>query len=425
MLRFDFELQWEERSDTLITLFNGHQLVINDCFHILLLNERSRNVPKSICWASKTEISFLEENDLPIIFGDNKCEVSFGKIRIGIDVFTASFFSLTRWEEHITQTKDSHGRFPAQASIAFQQGFLHRPIVDEMAALVRNSLAHLGASLPPRPNAYRLKLTHDVDALYLWPNWFSFLKKTTGDLLKRGDLKAAKFNLHSFFNHKFKRSRDPFDSYDYLMDVSEQHGLISHFYFLAGGKTKYDNDMERNFSHVQPIMKHIHERGHVVGIHPSYLSATDGQIFDQEVRRFESVSPQIIAEGRQHFLRFEIGKTWPLWEKNNLQVDSTLGFPEKSGFRCGTCTPYLVFDIVERRQLKLMEFPLIAMDTTFAVYQKSTPEQMETELMHLLHTVKKYGGTFTLLWHNTSFQVPEYQPYEQIYERFVAVAASL
>lgn len=48
-----------------------------------------------------------------------------------LDIFAASFFMLTRWEEYVNKARDSHNRFPATESLAYKQGFLDRPIVNE------------------------------------------------------------------------------------------------------------------------------------------------------------------------------------------------------------------------------------------------------------------------------------------------------
>ena len=74
--------------------------------------------------------------------------------------------------------------------------------------------------------------------------------------------------------------------------------------------------------------------------------------------------------------------------------------------------------------MRLIEIPLTAMDATYPNYLRATPAEMEADLMSLLKTVKKYHGTFTFLWHNSSFQVPVYQHFAPIYERFLAAASA-
>jgi len=52
-------------------------------------------------------------------------------IQFNFDLPAAALFTLARFEETVIGDRDSHGRFPASASIAVKENFLHRPIVDE------------------------------------------------------------------------------------------------------------------------------------------------------------------------------------------------------------------------------------------------------------------------------------------------------
>ena len=113
--------------------------------------------------------------------------------------------------------------------------------------------------------------------------------------------------------------------------------------------------------------------------------------------------------GRQHFLRFSNPTTWQIWEDNSLEYDFTLGYPEKEGFRCGTCSSYSVFNILSRKKLMLKESPLILMDVSLMFYQKDiSNEEFIRQTNYMISTVKKYNGRFVLLWHNAIFDRKRY-----------------
>ncbi len=46
------------------------------------------------------------------------------------DIFSASFYLLSRYEEYLPHVKDIHGRFSPKDSIAYQNDFLTLPVVD-------------------------------------------------------------------------------------------------------------------------------------------------------------------------------------------------------------------------------------------------------------------------------------------------------
>lgn len=69
-------------------------------------------------------------------------------------------------------------------------------------------------------------------------------------------------------------------------------------------------------------------------------------------------------------MRWDVSITPLLWEEACLSYDSTLGFPDISGFRCGVCYEFPIFNILDRRVLNLYEVPLINMDGTIIAYEK-------------------------------------------------------
>ena len=64
------------------------------------------------------------------------------KSDIPFDVFAASFYLISRYEEYLPFSADQHGRFEANQSLAFNNGFLQDPIVDqwiyELAQMLKN-----------------------------------------------------------------------------------------------------------------------------------------------------------------------------------------------------------------------------------------------------------------------------------------------
>ena len=125
------------------------------------------------------------------------------------------------------------------------------------------------------------------------------------------------------------------------------------------------------------------------------------------------------------FLSFEVPTTWQIWEDNNMKWDSTLTYPEKEGFRCGTCYGYSVFNILTRKKLKLKEMPLTVMEVSMVGYQNLTPEIMWKRIVKLINKVKKYNGKFILLWHNSNFNSNFWVKYKIIYEEIIKYGSIL
>ncbi|MDQ7047715.1 MAG: polysaccharide deacetylase family protein [Sulfurovum sp.] len=314
-----------------------------------------------------------------------------------LDMFAAIFFMLTRWEEYVNKNRDSHDRFPAYESLAFKEGFLSRPIVNEYVEELKSKLLELDNSLIFKTQNLKLFLTHDVDHLYQWRNWKQVVRISLGDLIKRRDIPLAFERIAEYFLIKQEKIKDPFDTFDWLMDKSEAIGVQSRFYFMSGGVTAYDNNYKIDESKSLELMQKIKKRGHIIGIHPSYNAYNNFEQFKQEKDLLESVAEQKIVEGREHYLRFEVPSTWQIWEDNGMEVDSTCGYADKEGFRCGTGDEFSVFNILTREKLKLKERPLVVMDCSLFDYNDYSYEEAKEKTINMQNST----NSFTLLWHNS------------------------
>lgn len=408
--RFNLDYFIEFKEDIFscqIILPNNNSLKIEDHFFGKFKNGESylslNNIPKRIFTIDRAENPFLPESNIPIIYGQSNFNIKKNNVCCGIDIIASIFFMLTRWEEIVNPARDKHQRFPAKASIAQINNFLKRPVVDEYIELMWNILSHLGIKQKRKEEKFKAIITHDVDIPLFWKTPYALPKKIAADILKRRSFSLASKSFKNYTDTKKDIIKDPFDTFDFLMNVSERNGLKSHFFFLCGGKHRWDKGhLPPYHPFIKNLMKRIDERGHIIGFHPSYDSYLDEDIFKTELSELQKYSPQEVKCGRQHFLRFSNPDTWRLWNKYGMEWESSLYYAEEIGFRCGTSHDFFVFDIKKRKQLNLKEIPLTYMEVTQYNYEKHSPEQWNLNLQKIINSVKKYKGIFNLLWHNSS-----------------------
>jgi Family of unknown function (DUF7033) len=335
-----------------------------------------------------------------------------------LDIFAASFFMLSRWEEYVNKNRDAHNRFPAYESLAFKQGFLGRPIVNEYVEELKSMLLELDDGLVFKTYKFGVMLTHDVDVPLKYTSFKNGLREIVGDIVKRKNIKLAIQNIILKIKVILGLEKDPFDTFNYLMDVSEKVGVKSYFFFMGKGLSKFDNMYDSGDEFINKLITNIKKRAHHIGIHPTYNTYNDVTQFTKEKQELEKNLDVNITFGREHFLRFEVPTTWQIWEDHGMSWDSTLSFADKEGFRCGVCYEYSVFNILTRKKLNLKEKPLIVMEGSFATYQPNIkPEDMEDKIKSLINQVRKYNGEFVFLWHNSSFNTSMWKKYQDIYER--------
>ena len=377
-------------------------------YEIILSNEKVLTIKDTFFNKYPNDLEYLKLENIP-----SKIEE--------LDIFAASFLMLTRWEEYVNKNRDSHDRFPAYESLAFKQGFLDRPIVNEYVEELKQILLELDSTLKFKIQNSKLYLTHDVDEIYMWKSWKQVFRVALGDIVKRKSLSLAMTRVAEYFLIKKSKIKDPFDTFDWLMDKSEAVGVKSRFYFMSGGVTTYDNRYKIDEPKSLELIKKIKRRGHIIGIHPSYNAFNDTIQFKKELDLLELTIGQKITEGREHYLRFSVPHTWQIWEDNNMKVDSTCGYADKEGFRCGTGDKFTVFNILTREKLNLKERSLVFMDDNHHSYNDISIDESYERVKSLIKISKKYKSSITLLFHNSIFTDDKNIDFIKLYNKLLEI----
>ncbi|MBK6931241.1 MAG: polysaccharide deacetylase family protein [Saprospirales bacterium] len=350
------------------------------------------------------------------IFGRSHFSLENQLTVCGIDLVASAFFMLSRWEEYVRPERDDYGRFPAASALAVRDGFIDRPVVNEYAALLLQLFHRLGWYPQKKPALLRLHLSHDVDHPLLWWSVADRLRTLAGSIFQRKNLREAAWWL----SERIPLQQDPYDIFEAWMDFSEKNGLVSHFNFLGERQPGADAYYPLQHPFVKRLLQRIAARGHGIGFHPSLEAFAQAETFRRELESLRRAAPGPVTSGRQHYLCFSPPHTWQLWADAGLAWDSTLGYPEAEGFRCGICQEFPVFNFLTRQVLPLREKPLIAMDVTLANYRRYTPEQAYDRLQALRRNVEIHGGEFALLWHNSSWNTYFWAPWQRVYREFVS-----
>ena len=334
---------------------------------------------------------------------------------IHYDILGLTYWMLSRQEEVGRTDLDAHGRFPATSCHAFKHGYLERPIVDEWLYILGQVITRTWPGLQLKQHSFSMKVSHDVDApsRYGFASAKGLLRSMAGDVLKRGDIQSAlrapwiRLNTRDALHPS-----DSFNTFEWIMDMSDRHGLTSAFYFICGRSSNMDAAYEPEHPAIRTLMRRIHERGHEIGLHPSYGSYQKPEIIATEAQRLRRVAAeegitQSEWGGRMHFLRWEQPTTLRAWADAGMNYDSTLSYADLPGFRCGTCFEYPAFDPVRGEMLNLRVRPLIAMECTVMAPRYmglGTGEAAYAKFSQLKDACRAVNGCFTLLWHNSQFE---------------------
>jgi hypothetical protein len=332
------------------------------------------------------------------------------------DVFAASFFLISRYEEYLSPVKDKHDRFPAEESVAFKNNFLHQPVIDKWLIELKTVLSLTFTDLKFRENKTEIIPTIDIDQLF-------FLRHKSFIRILYSFLKS----IHSPDELKWKfeiltgKIKDPFDQYERLESLHAEHNLSAVIFFLSGKFNAAIGDINLNAGKraVRNRIRKISEATDT-GIHPSYAASSDFKKIFSEKAKLEAITGRQITKSRHHFLRIQLPETYNALIAAGIEADYTMGYASQPGFRAGTSFPFYFFNLQQNKATELRVIPFCVMDAGLRVYSKLGPEEAFDVIRELFNEVKKVNGKFIPLWHNESLSGNnEWRGWKNIYERML------
>lgn len=337
------------------------------------------------------------------------------------DYIAASFLMLSRWDESLShEAADEYGRFPESSQISVKYDFFHRPVVNEWLDAIKQQLVQKGFECPATQRAYSVFPEHDIDIAERFPDMLAWFKSLAADIIHFRPGDAFRNTWQTGYQKFFKKASDPFETYEYLMNQSERFGLQSRFYWMPGQGINTDVYPFQG-RRLQNYLEQIQERGHAVGMHPGFNTFWDDSLFAIEYERFTRTFPEVTTL-RRHFLQFKVPYTFRQTEKFGFNLDTSFGFKDRNGFRCGVCYSYPMFDVLEKRTMNLWVSPFLLMDVSL-LRLKYDERKARQEFESLAAQVRKYQGDFRFIWHNNSFEVQEWKDLSAGYPAYLQVIA--
>jgi len=312
------------------------------------------------------------------------------------DIFASAFFLVSRYEEYLPHLRDQYNRFDAHYSFAFKSGFLRVPMANYYAEFLFSLLEKEFPTLKITRNKYRFLNTIDVDNAYAYVE--KGLIRTTGayarDILT-GNLENLKYRTRVLQN----KLKDPYDNFQYLLDLQKKYKIRSIYFFLLADYGLNDKNVPIWSKRFQSLIQSISDRAEV-GIHPSFGSNKNAEKLTEEIKRLSEITKFEITKSRQHFLILNLPETYRRLMQNEITDDFSMGFASEAGFRASICIPYPFYDIDIEATTQLIIHPFAMMEATLNHYMNLKPDAACELIKDLVQEVKKVNGTFVGLWHN-------------------------
>ena len=332
---------------------------------------------------------------LPVPFTD-----SYGRP----DWVASAFLYLSGWHEAHAAARDTHGRVPFEATLPGILGAADLPVVDAYRSALATQLERAGVDVRPRQwegRAWALCPTHDVDYIRKWRPGIIYREAVEHLLLnrRRESLGARTQRVGRVLAQM--AAGDPYRKAVPRMieEVAERGGTAT--YFVKGGAgDPHDVPYAVDGGFMQRQLRELKRRAFEVGLHPSYRTVDEPDRLEAERDAMAAVAGPVRSV-RQHYLRFDPARTPALHARLGFQIDSTIGFADRPGFRRGTCVPFRLYDLAADEQLDAWEMPLIIMESALFNRQNLTAAEARAATETCMEACRRYGGACVALWHNT------------------------
>jgi hypothetical protein len=330
-----------------------------------------------------------------------------------LDIFSAGFYLISRYEEYLPFEADVHGRFEANQSIAFASRFLHLPLVDIWSVKMAEKLRKIYPSLAVPEIKHTLQPTVDVDMA--WKYRQKGFARWMGGFAREAML-VDLWEITNRIQVTRRLKEDPFFTFDQFDHMHQQAHLSPKWFVPVAQRGEHDKNPHPGNNAYHKLIRRLDNTGEV-GLHPSYAAGKDPGLLKHEVGLLSGILGRNIRVSRQHYLLFRFPSSARALLEAGIHEDYTMGYATQAGFRASTAYPFEFYDLEKEEITSLVFRPFQIMDRTLAGYLGLGSQQAIQIASEMASTIKKTGGALVPIWHNeTLAEEGMFERYGEVYE---------
>ncbi len=313
---------------------------------------------------------------------------------IPFDIFSASFYLLSRYEEYLPHVKDVHGRFSPKDSLAFQNNFLRLPVVDIWANKLLDRLLERFPDLEIKRKSYKYTSIIDVTSSHCYAHR-GFTRSLAGFLLDMGNFRLRRLfkRIAVWFNPK----NDPYNNFAFLIDIKKKYNLNCMFFFQFASYSTFDKNVSPNNNNFRFLIKSIADYCKV-SLATSYSSFNDSELLKREKKNLEGVINRQVEYSRIRYNRVDVPQTYRDLVDTGFTDDFTMGYTHEIGFRAGTSFPFYLYDINMEVQQPIRVHSFAFHD--YALHEDTSMNDILDKVKSLYQEVKKVNGKLISVFSN-------------------------
>lgn len=332
---------------------------------------------------------------------DTKCFFSTsGQCALPFDIFAASFYLMSRYEEYLPHVKDEIGRYPVTESLAFQEGFLQQPVVDIWAYKFKEVLrtTFLDLEFSEKKTTVHTIIKASQPFAYIQRG---FLRTFLGYASDFSQFKIrAVIERTRVITHLRK---DPFHTFKWIVNKSKKSTSKLTVFFLLGDSLTFKESMNTHRLAFKMLVKYVADYNET-GLIFSFEALKEYEILKKEKKRMEEITNRSVLSTMNAQFLVSLPEIYRNLVELEVSKDFTMVYENEVGFRAGTCTPFLFYDLDSEIKTPLVIQPL-AMTTK--AFDKKYDSDINKIINKVFQSVENVNGTFTMLFTNRDFSSSE------------------
>ena len=338
------------------------------------------------------DIAVQDWDGVPCFF-----QIKDATTQLPYDIFAASFYLLSRYEEYLPHVKDDLGRFPSSESLGGVHNFLDRPVVDIWIHRFVDVLKSHFPDIILKDKSFKAHMVITVPQAFKYKK-LGFLRMMGGYLNDLG-----RFRLRDVLQRTqvlIGARRDPYDMFGWLTNVQKLESTAFQVFFQMGDYGKESKNIKHSKRTFQSTIKMVGDYCRV-GLLVSLKASSDRVSLGVERKRLEEIVHRPLTSIHISNYKLNLPHVYRDALDQEIQEDYTMGYENQIAFRAGTSQSFLYYDLDYEIQTPLMIYPVCMQSDSIINYKNHTIDFVR--LKDLQEQIKKVGGVFRISFSNNSF----------------------
>jgi hypothetical protein len=328
-------------------------------------------------------------------------------------------FWLATGQEERYWPKDKHGFFDLTGTATLRERVPRRALASQISVWLQKTLLDLGCPPPvprwPYGKRAAASVSHDVDypEIKRWLEPMRIVARQRWQGLGPALAVLTGQGSHWQFSN--------------WVEMEKQLQTCSAFYFVArqGSLSEYATGTPDPFYDItskrfQQLFRYLTDEGFEIGLQASYLAYQSREKFAAEKQRLEEAVGRPVVGNHHHYWHLnpnDVEETLLIHEQVGLEYDSSLVHDHYLGWRRGLSQPFFPFHQTERRELSILQIPVVWMDDQLFGLRAHNPGDRWELLRTLADRAAEQGGCLLIDVHGYVFDDALFPGWAQTYRR--------